>query len=106
MRSTATARRRRDHRAHASSSGAALTPLPGNTSPTSLKTIAREAARAAERVAIEAVLDCVDWNRVKAARLLHISYAALRYKILDCGLTRQGAENEGPIVSFSSDHRS
>jgi transcriptional regulator with GAF, ATPase, and Fis domain len=62
----------------------------GNTFSTGLKTIAREAARAAERAVIEAVLDHVDWNRVKAARLLRISYATLRYKIVDCGLARQG----------------
>jgi two-component system response regulator AtoC len=68
------------------------------TFPGGLKTIAREAARAAERVAIEAVLDRVDWNRSKAARLLQISYAALRYKIVECGLARQGPENEGLIA--------
>ena len=54
--------------------------------PTGLKTIARRAARAAERIAIEAVLDHVAGNRVKAARLLQISYSALRYKIVECGL--------------------
>jgi DNA-binding NtrC family response regulator len=71
----------------------------GNTFPTCLKIIAREAARAAERIAIEATLVRVDWNRVKAAQLLQISYAALRYKIVDCGLARRGPENEGPIVT-------
>jgi transcriptional regulator with GAF, ATPase, and Fis domain len=69
-------------------SGAALTAISGHA-PTSLKTIARLAARAAERIAIEAMLDHVDWNRVKAARLLQISYAALRYKIVDFGLARR-----------------
>jgi transcriptional regulator with PAS, ATPase and Fis domain len=57
--------------------GAALTLISGNI-PAGLKSIARLAARAAERIAIEAVLDHVDGNRVKAARLLRISYAALR----------------------------
>jgi transcriptional regulator with GAF, ATPase, and Fis domain len=68
-------------------SRATLTPIPGNI-PEGLKTTARRAARAAERIAIEAVLDHVDWNRVKAARLLRISYSALRYKIVECGLDR------------------
>ena len=52
----------------------------------SLKDIARQAARDAERVAIKEVLDRVHWNRVKAARLLQISYKALHYKIVQCGL--------------------
>ncbi len=52
----------------------------------SLKEIARQAARDAERVAIKEVLDRVHWNRAKAARLLQISYKALLYKIVQCGL--------------------
>jgi two-component system, NtrC family, response regulator AtoC len=68
-------------------SGAPMTPISANV-PTGVKTIARLAARAAERIAIEAVLDHVAWNRVKAARLLQISYTALRYKIVDYGLAR------------------
>jgi two-component system response regulator AtoC len=52
----------------------------------SLKDIARQAAREAERVAIKEVLDRVHWNRAKAARLLQISYKALLYKIVQCGL--------------------
>ncbi len=54
--------------------------------PISLKDIARQAARDAERVAIKEVLDRVHWNRAKAARLLQISYKALLYKIVQCGL--------------------
>jgi two-component system response regulator AtoC len=52
----------------------------------SLKDIARQAARDAERVAIKDMLDRVHWNRAKAARLLQISYKALLYKIVQCGL--------------------
>ncbi len=52
----------------------------------SLKDIARQAARDAERVAIKEVLDRVHWNRAKVARLLQISYKALLYKIVQCGL--------------------
>jgi len=68
--------------------GPALTRIAG-TMPAGLKIIARRAARAAERIVIAAVLDHVAWNRVKAARLLQISYGTLRYKIVDCGLARR-----------------
>ena len=54
----------------------------------SLKEIARSAARAAEREAIARVLDETGWNRVRAARLLRVSYRALLYKIKDVGLER------------------
>jgi two-component system response regulator AtoC len=64
--------------------------------PISLKDIARQAAREAERVAIKEVLDRVHWNRAKAARLLQISYKALLYKIVQCGLVSQDAEPEKP----------
>jgi two-component system response regulator AtoC len=59
---------------------------PSPDTPISLKDIARQAARDAERVAIKEVLDRVHWNRAKAARLLQISYKALLYKIVQCGL--------------------
>jgi two-component system response regulator AtoC len=64
---------------------------PGATGETviGLKEIARRAARDAERVAIQEVLDRVHWNRAKAARLLQISYKALLYKIVQCGLVSQ-----------------
>src|SRR5256885_785137 len=62
--------------------------------PISLKEIARQAAREAERVAIKEVLDRVHWNRAKAARLLQISYKALLYKIVQCGLVVQDTEPE------------
>jgi len=51
-----------------------------------LKAIARRAARDAERMVIAETLDRVHWNRAKAARILQISYKALLYKIVDCGL--------------------
>src|SRR5437773_2394519 len=62
--------------------------------PISLKEIARQAAREAERVAIKEVRDRVHWNRAKAARLLQISYKALLYKIVQCGLVVQDTEPE------------
>jgi two-component system response regulator AtoC len=64
--------------------------------PISLKDIARQAAREAERVAIKEVLDRVHWNRAKAARLLQISYKALLYKIVQCGLVSQDVEPDKP----------
>ena len=51
-----------------------------------LKSIARRAARDAERLVIAETLERVHWNRAKAARILQISYKALLYKIVDCGL--------------------
>src|SRR6266536_2439870 len=64
----------------------------------SLKEIARQAARDAERVAIKEVLDRVHWNRAKAARLLQISYKALLYKIVQCGLVVQ-EDKEKEVVA-------
>ena len=64
----------------------------------SLKDIARTAARAAEREAIARVLEQTGWNRVRAAKLLRISYRALLYKIKDSGLDpdRPGARVSTP----------
>ncbi|HXH81398.1 MAG TPA: sigma 54-interacting transcriptional regulator [Candidatus Tectomicrobia bacterium] len=78
----------------ASPAGAAIAARPSLDTPISLKDIARQAARDAERVAIKEVLDRVHWNRAKAARLLQISYKALLYKIVQCGLVSQDAEKE------------
>ena len=61
----------------------------------SLKDVARQAARSAEREAIARVLEDTRWNRVKAAKLLRISYRALLYKIKDVGLDRP--RPEGPL---------
>ena len=70
---------------------------PSLDTPISLKDIARQAARDAERVAIKEVLDRVRWNRAKAARLLQISYKALLYKIVQCGLvSRETDQDEKP----------
>lgn len=59
-----------------------------------LKDVARRAARDAERLAIKDMLERVHWNRAKAARLLQISYKALLYKIVQCGLVVQETEPE------------
>jgi two-component system response regulator AtoC len=78
----------------ASPNGAApAAPAPNRAAvkPASLKDIAREAARTAERDAMLRALEEVNWNRVRAARLLRISYRALLYKMKDAGLQRHGA---------------
>ena len=78
-------------------------PLPGDGPPTedhggmrpvkaatvSLKDISRKAAQVAEREAILQALEQTQWNRVRAAKLLEISYRALLYKIKDSGLDRE-----------------
>ena len=51
-----------------------------------LKAIAHRAVLEAEREAISKVLGETHWNRTKAAKLLHISYRALLYKIKNVGL--------------------
>ncbi|HEY2996618.1 MAG TPA: sigma-54 dependent transcriptional regulator [Methylomirabilota bacterium] len=56
---------------------------------TGLKQIARRAARDAERLAIADMLERTHWNRTKAARMLQISYKALLYKIVECGLVEK-----------------
>jgi DNA-binding NtrC family response regulator len=52
----------------------------------SLKEIGRRASQAAEREAIAKTLELTGWNRVRAARVLRISYRALLYKIKQAGL--------------------
>ena len=64
-----------------------------------LKAIARQAARDAERIVIAQMLERVYWNRAKAARLLQISYKALLYKMVDCGLTTPAAAPGSEILS-------
>jgi len=74
--------------------GASPEVRPSLDTPISLKDIARQAARDAERVAIKEVLDRVRWNRAKAARLLQISYKALLYKIVQCGLVSRDTDQD------------
>jgi two-component system response regulator AtoC len=52
----------------------------------SLKAISRKAALAAERDMILKALEETHWNRLRAAKLLNISYRSLLYKIKDAGL--------------------
>jgi two-component system response regulator AtoC len=53
-----------------------------------LKEIGRRAAREAERLALQKVLERVHWRRREAAARLKISYTALLYKIKEHGLDR------------------
>jgi len=59
---------------------------PTNGGKVSLKDISRKAAMAAERNAILKALEETRWNRVRAAKLLGISYRSMLYKIKDAGL--------------------
>jgi two-component system, NtrC family, response regulator AtoC len=52
----------------------------------SLRAISRKAAQAAEQSAILKALEETQWNRLRAAKLLNISYRSLLYKIKEAGL--------------------
>jgi transcriptional regulator with PAS, ATPase and Fis domain len=62
----------------------------------SLKDISRKAAHAAERTAILKALEETQWNRIRAARLLSISYRSLLYKIKDAALDRNRRATDRP----------
>jgi two-component system response regulator AtoC len=64
-------------------------PRPAKSATMSLKDIGRKAAQVAEREAILQALEQTQWNRVRAAKILEISYRALLYKIKDSGLDRE-----------------
>ena len=63
---------------------------------TSLKTLSRKAARAAEREAILKALDETHWNRLRAAKLLNISYRSLFYKMHEAGLAGKRRTPDNP----------
>ena len=60
------------------------------------RTSRRRAAHLAEREAILQALEQTHWNRVRAAKLLEISYRALLYKIKDAGLDRERRGSHRP----------
>src|SRR5262250_1560657 len=70
-------------------------PLPAKVR-ISLKDISRKAALAAERQAILDALEQTHWNRIRAAKLLGISYRALLYKIKDAALIQDG-QSSNPV---------
>jgi transcriptional regulator with GAF, ATPase, and Fis domain len=62
--------------------------LPGQPATVFLRDVARRAARQAEKEEILRMLERTRWNRVTAAKLLHISYRSLLYKMKEAGLDR------------------
>jgi two-component system response regulator AtoC len=54
-----------------------------------LHLLGRRASLAAQREAIAAALERARWNRVEAAKALHVSYKSLLYKMDQCGLSRK-----------------
>jgi transcriptional regulator with GAF, ATPase, and Fis domain len=69
------------------SRSAAVAPSLGETGhELSLRDIARNGAREAERKALEKILEQTGWNRAAAARVLKVSYKTLLNKIAECGL--------------------
>jgi two-component system response regulator AtoC len=80
----------------------ATAPTSGADGRLDLKAIARQAARDAERLVIADTLERVHWNRAKAARILQISYKALLYKIVDCGLGPKAERAASPELVASA----
>jgi two-component system, NtrC family, response regulator AtoC len=74
----------------AAAAPAATPPAPAPPAPPagSLKDIARQAAREAERELISRTLQQTRWNRREAAEILGISYKALLYKIKEAELDK------------------
>ena len=64
-------------------------PAPAPVAIMTLRELAQRASIDAQRLAIRDVLERVHWNRAEAARVLHISYKTLLYKIDQCGLGRK-----------------
>jgi two-component system response regulator AtoC len=62
----------------------------------SLKAVSRKAAQAAERDVILKALEETRWHRLRAAKLLNISYRSLLYKIKDAGLDGKRRAPERP----------
>ena len=63
----------------------------------SLKAVAREASRLAERDLILKALEKTHWNRKQAAKQLQISYKALLYKIKQMEVPGAELKNEGEV---------
>jgi len=77
----------RRHGAVASTPEVPVVQRPASGGELGLKAVARRAAMAAERTAIQEVLTQVRWNRTQAARILRVSYKTLLTKIAACGLS-------------------
>jgi DNA-binding NtrC family response regulator len=55
----------------------------------SLKKITKKATDSIEKEVISSALDLTDWNRVKASKILNISYRTILYKISDLDIKMQ-----------------
>jgi two-component system response regulator AtoC len=58
-----------------------------------LREISRRGAREAERKALAEVLERVQWNRAKAARILNVSYRTLLKRVAEYELTPPAGPN-------------
>ncbi|MGB7866499.1 MAG: helix-turn-helix domain-containing protein, partial [Candidatus Sulfotelmatobacter sp.] len=67
--------------------------------PRDLKFLVRNLKDETEIEAITKALSETSWNRKRAARLLHISYRGLLYKIHQHGITRVSASQIAPFVN-------
>ena len=68
----------------------------------SIRALGRRAAQEAERKALLEVLERVDWNQAKAARILHVSYKTLRNRLAKFGMGPPGgrrARKDRPPVA-------
>ena len=78
-----------------SATEAPASPKKQPASTVSLKEIGRRAAQDAERTAILQMLEQTRWNRLRAAKLLNISYRALLYKMKDAGIGLDAVASNG-----------
>ena len=76
--------------------GAARTNGAASKKTVRLPELARAAAMAAERQAIQSALDQFRWNRRKAAQLLGVSYKTLLNKIRECGIAAPADLDDEP----------
>jgi len=70
----------------------------------SLREVVRRASLVAERDMIRQMLDQTGWNRVRAAKALHISYRALLYKMKRVGLREEALRRVAPVYNFTDHH--
>jgi len=82
-------------------------PMPAATAgpaDVSLRDVVRRASLAAERDMIRQMLDRTGWNRVRAAKALHISYRALLYKMKRGGLRDEALRRTAALYGIGEQH--
>ena len=82
---------------------ARIEPRPIGPTEVSLRDVVRRASLAAERDVIRQMLDQTGWNRVRAAKALHISYRALLYKMKRVGLRDEALRRALPVYNGNDD---